>query len=182
MYHAVIKYYDIDDVEIEEEFDFALNKAEIVEIATSFGVTGEELEVQFKRVVKDKNISGLIDLFKLLLSKSVGKRNEEERILDKSEKITNHFMKSGAYPEMFMGLIQKPETAMEYFVNVVPASMRDELRETLDNPEASKDYTSDELLAMTDEEFDKVAGTDMRKMTKQQLQVATQRMMAAKAA
>ena len=79
-----------------------------------------------------------------------------------------------------------PDDAFTTFMRgVVPEELAKELPESLPSPEdlpkpantekTLEDYSREELLAMSQEQFDKLAGTDPTKMSREALSVAMQR-------
>lgn len=182
MLKKTITYEDLDGNKVTEEFHFKLNTPEITEFATAYGNDTEGIEAYFKWVVDTKDSGALIALLKDLVSRSIGKRAEDGKRFMKNEEIRLGFMESDAWPTFFMQLAENPAEMVEFFSGVVPSNMSESMRarmneETVELPaeDVKKTYTRDELLKLTDDEFDMVAGTDFRKMTQDQQYAAFQR-------
>jgi len=165
-----ITYSDLDGNSVTDDFYFNLSKSELVEMELS---EKDGLSAQFQQLIKSEDGGQIIAALKKVLSMSVGQRSEDGKTFKKSEDITNSFMQSDAYSELFMSLVSQPDGAVEFITGIMPASLAG-----LPNPKPTvlvKDYSAEELLEMSDTEFALIAGTDPKEMTKTQLIVAMQR-------
>jgi hypothetical protein len=164
-----ITYKDLDDVEQTEEWYFALNKAEIAEMELS---EQGGLVNHLQTLVKSENGRAMIEVLKDVILRTVGERSADGKRFVKTEDIRDNFLHGGAYPELFMELASDPQAAADFFNNVIPK----DLAEKVAADEAEKaNHTALELLEMDQRDFDKIAGTDIQKMSKEHLMVAFQR-------
>lgn len=187
MLKKTITFEDLDGNPVTEDCYFNLSKAELAEMAiTNDGDIREEL----KKIVDSKDPKQLIATFKKFLVMSYGRRSEDNKRFMKSDEISREFMESGAYSELFMQLLTDANTAAAFFEGILPKDLVEQTKTiekgkiqsiSLDtdsqagNIEVVKrfeDYSEQELLDMTSEEFNKLVGTDPRKMTHAQLAVA----------
>lgn len=189
MIKKTLTYDDLDGNSITEDFYFNLTKAEIAEM--QLGTEGG-LDEHLKTIVKSQNQREIMNTFKMILENTVGRRSDDGKRFEKSAKISADFMQSNAYSELFISLLTDADAASAFIRGVIPANMADKLDDrigiesvlgapaisgTVDFPlpKTSTDYTDQELLDMSQDEFDKVAGTNIRSMPKRVLVVAMQR-------
>lgn len=120
MIKRTITFPDLDGEKVTEDFYFNFNKAELLELETSYdgGITGliQELE-------KTKKGSDVIRLFKDILTRSVGKRSEDGKRFIKNKEITDYFLETEAYSTLFMQLIESPDSGAAFFTGVMPADL-----------------------------------------------------------
>lgn len=217
MLRKPIKFEDLDGNLVEHVFYFNLTKSEVVEL----GLTSkeEDLDEYFQDIVRRKDTQQLINLFKDIISRSVGKRAEDGMLFIKDPAYTQAFLGSDAYSELFMSLFADEEeegAAMQAFMNgILPSSMTKDLNgisaadlksvvdgeksireisssnvtplttrgghleataaKVADAPKKPEQYTRDELLEMSDEDFVKICGSDPQKMDRQILTLAFER-------
>lgn len=230
MIKKTITYDDFNGVSVTENFYFNLSKAELAEMELS---QEGGMESYLQKIVAAKDGKSIIESFKWILGKTVGKRSEDGKHFQKSEQITQDFLNSNAYSELFMALITDNDQAVEFIRGIVPSDMSGKLDKNLDvvqlpasvqaelrqadpvmfgstepevltvadfteaelvtmsadnlyllyagkltNKKEAKpltEYTRDELMHMPQTEFDKLVGTDPRKMSRLHLIIAMQR-------
>lgn len=170
MIKKTITYLNHDGVSVTEDFHFNLGKDELVELAYS---TEGGMEEYLKGIIASNDNGAILKSFKNLISLAIGQKSEDGRRFVKSPEITADFLQTNAYSEMLFGLFQNAEEAAEFINGVIPADLREKLAEQKAEP--AKDYTNDQLLAMSDAEFVKVAGTDPTKMSHGLLLIAMNR-------
>jgi len=170
MLKKTITYSDLDGNSVTDDFYFNLNKSELVEMELS-GENGS-LSGQLQDLVKSEDGGQIIAALKKILSLSVGRRSEDGKRFIKTEDITNEFLQSDAYSELFMNLVSQTDGAVEFITGIMPADMA---KKVVDHELPEVDYSTDDLLKMSDDEFSRVAGTDPMKMSKGHLIVAMQR-------
>lgn len=184
MHKQTITYDDLfSEEKITEDHYFHLSKADIAELQLIYRGGWDE---HLKSVGNSGDGKLIIDTFKDLIFRSYGKRVGQD--FDKSEEISRRFMASEAYSELFMKLMNEPTFAAEFVNGVMPKELREQAElanlheaakatvqgDVIVEPTTEKkatDYSRDELLAMSDEEFEKVAGKDPAKMSKESPQL-----------
>jgi hypothetical protein len=163
-----ISFTDIDGNPKEEEYIFALDLDDAVEMKL-VAEKGSEMEGYLTRIFKEVNVPEIVKTMKDMLFASVGRR--EGNLLVKDEQVKREFRYGGAYKQLFAELMEEMDSgAAEFFINIMPDQVQKQMKAELD-----KVYTKEELLAMTDEEFDKIAGTDTKKMSVEHFQIAFER-------
>jgi len=152
--------------EVEKEYFFALSRAEIAKMKLAHR---GDIEQYFKEIVERKDGAELIEVYEGLLLKAVGIR-EGDRLV-KSQDIVDEFTQTGAYEELFMELIQSDDAGLGFFVKVFPEGLMEEVQAK----EAEKQYTDEDLLNMSDDDFMAVAGSNPMKWSKHHTALAMQR-------
>lgn len=165
MLKRTFKYEDLDGNQVEETLYFNLTKAEITEMELSMtGGLGEHINA----IVKSLDGAQIIETFKMILLKAVGRRSEDGRRLYKSEEIQKDFLFSPAYDEMFMSLVTDADAAAEFIKAIVPADISEEFEKTevgaaKDGPQTPKPWieedrepTQKELVEMSKEDLQEV--------------------------
>lgn len=121
MLKKTITFQDLDGNEITEDFYFRLTKAEIAELEV--GADGG-LTAYLNRIVEARDGQAIMDMFKKIIGMSVGRRSEDGRRFVKNEEITNDFMQTDAYSELFMELVTDAEKAAAFVRGLVPKDVQ----------------------------------------------------------
>lgn len=144
MYITKIKYTDYNDVEREEEFRFALNRAEIVKYMTTNG--DYTLDSILKRIVSERNGKKIMEMFEDLIKRSYGRVSIDGRKFEKNEEIWNDFAQSEAYSVFFMDIISDAKKAAEFVNGILPKDLSDEVTKIMaENPDGIPDELKDYL-------------------------------------
>jgi hypothetical protein len=175
MLKRTMTYKDLDGNEVTDDFYFALSVREIakMEIANEgAGGYGEML----KAMVKSGNGELIMETFEKFIRDAYGKRHEDGKRFVKSPDISDEFMQTGAFDQLFLELVLNPKSAEEFILAIMPADMQEQAAkiraaaeaqgisvddvdegERVYNPDADwTDYDGDELLAMPAEHFDRL--------------------------
>lgn len=119
MLKKTITYTDYNDVERTEDFYFNLSKAEVAEMELSVdGGYGEMI----KKVVSAKDGKTIMKVFKDFIYKSYGIKSDDGRRLIKSAEISDSFLQTEAYSELFMELCTNADSAAIFVSAVLPKS------------------------------------------------------------
>lgn len=168
MLKRTITYPNIDDEMVTEEFYFGITKAELAEMEM-------EKPGGFKNYVEALIAANdgktILTLIKDFIRMTVGHRVNGRFVKD--EEFTAAFMSSEPYSAIFMEFLQNPNSVEDFIKGVLPADLADKfVEEAASAKSPNHEYTEKELLEMSWEEFDRVAGTDAKEMTKEHLQIA----------
>lgn len=117
MYRTDVTYENFDGEQVTETCYFNLTKAEMLQLQLQYP---EGYQVYLQRLVDDNNRKAMIDEFKHILSMSYGERSADGRKFVKSEEISNAFMASEAYSELFLKLISEEGYAEKFMSAVMP--------------------------------------------------------------
>ena len=124
MLKKTITYTDYNDEERTEDFYFALNKAELMEMQLS--VNGGLTEL-LNKIVKEKDNAKLVQFFKKIVLDSYGEKSLDGKSFIKDEEIKKNFECSAAYPEIFMELAENADKAAEFINGIIPKSLLKEI-------------------------------------------------------
>jgi hypothetical protein len=191
-----ISFHDLDGDLRTQDFYFNLSMPEVTELEVDMpgGMSGYWI-----RMVENKDAKNMVRSFKELIAMAYGERADDGVTFLKEDPITGRplgrkFLQTDAYTTLFLELLGPQATDMD-FVNflkaVLPQELVDNMPEDLtdiklppsqavtavsDTGERTADqHTREELLALSDEEFDKLAGTDPQAWSRHVMQVAFQR-------
>lgn len=123
MLKKTITFEDLDGNKITEDFWFHLSKADLAEMLM---VGGDDFEKNLHKIVDSGNGQLIMDTFKDLIGRSVGRRSENNRSFVKTKEIRDEFMGSDAYSVLFLELVTTANAAAEFIRGVVPSDMAKE--------------------------------------------------------
>lgn len=166
MHSEIIHYNDLDGNPAQAEYHFYLGKGDLAEMDL---VHRGDLTGYLEDIVKNKDGSELIKIFKELLLRSVGHR-EGMRFV-RNQDIVDEFCQTGAYEALFLQLVTNEDAGLSFFRKIMPP----DLIEKASAIDQNREYTDDELLTMSDADFARVAGRDPKNMSKRHLMIGMQR-------
>ena len=117
MYKKTITYTDYDGNERTEEFYFNLSKAELLELELK---TPGTYTAMLEQIIKSKDTSELVMLFKDFITRSYGKKSPDGRRFIKNDEVLDEFMQTEAYTELFMELSSNADSASEFINGIMP--------------------------------------------------------------
>lgn len=117
-----IRYRDLDNNVVEEEFYFHYSTAEAVELKT---VLGEDMHARIQKLIEAENAKEIISIFRGLISDSVGKKSITGKAFIKSDEIRDEFMNSDAYSELLIWLLSATENMSTFINGVFPENMQE---------------------------------------------------------
>lgn len=196
-----ITYDDFNDVTHTEDFYFNLSAVELIDLQDSFG---EDLEKLIQTMVEKKNIVGMMSAFRKIVQMAYGVRSEDGKRFIKSEELWGEFSQSNAFNKLFWELITDAEKNAEFIVGILPGDFDEKMARltaaqeavktqtiNLDRPggraiaegllekeEPSKkleEYTKEELLNLSSDEFDRLVSRHKGNIPKHVLVVAMTR-------
>lgn len=118
MLKKTITYTDYDGVERTESFYFNLSKAEIVEM--EIGAAGGWRE-KMQRIIDAKDAPTLMREFKKLIMMSYGKKSDDGRRFIKSKELSEEFVQTEAYNQLFMELVTDAKAAADFANGITPS-------------------------------------------------------------
>ena len=125
MYTTVIKYEDYDGNERTMEAHFNLNKAELLELQTSWD---GGLEKVLKKIIDEKDQRRMIEMFKMIICKSYGEKSLDGNRFVKSPEVLEAFTQTEAYSEFFMNLATDDKLAAEFINGIMPKNLIEEAK------------------------------------------------------
>ncbi len=118
MIEKIIKYKNYNGQEKSRRCLFHLNTAEVTEWLSTDGDYG--LDDRLNQILEERNGAETIDIFKDLIARSYGEKSLDGETFLKTPDITNRFICSAAYPELFNELLTDAKKAAEFFVGILP--------------------------------------------------------------
>lgn len=117
MIKKTMVYTDYDGNERTEDFCFNLSKAEVaeMELSTAGGVTR-----MIERLVQEQDSKRIVEIFKDLICRAYGVKSPDGKRFIKSKELTEAFMQTEAYSDLFMALMGDPDMAAAFFNEVLP--------------------------------------------------------------
>lgn len=179
MLKKTITFNDLDGNPVTEDFYFNLTKAEIAELELSHKNGYSEY---LKSVISTNDGGLIIATFKDLVTRSVGRRSEDGRRFIKNQQITDEFLQSEAYSEMFLTLVTDANEGAAFVKAIMPvdivAQIDAEARST-QNLALPNTVGADEVPAWIREEREPTQA-ELRSMTPEQIRNAYMRKVAVK--
>lgn len=120
MYKRTMTYTDYNGEERTEDFYFNLSKAEIVEMELT---TPGGLQAYIKRIIDAKDAAEIVALFKSLILKSYGVKSPDGKRFIKSEELTQEFVQTEAYSDLFFELATDAEAGAAFVNGIAPAEI-----------------------------------------------------------
>lgn len=121
MYTKQVKYTDFEGNERQEDLQFNLTKAELMEMQLS---ENGGLEKKIKAITAAQDTKEIIELFKSILINSYGKVSPDGKRFIKNQELRDEFVQSEAYSEMFMMLATDSSEAEKFINGIIPKDMR----------------------------------------------------------
>lgn len=125
MFKKTATFYDFNGNEVTEEHYFNLNKAEIFELEILAGDDDQGFTEFIKKVSEGGKPREIIELFKLILEKSYGRKSEDGTRFEKSPKIWEEFTQTEAYSEIYFSLVTNAGEAAAFVRGIMPQEIRD---------------------------------------------------------
>ena len=117
MYKKTMSYTDFDGNTRKEDFFFNFTTAELAEMElTAKGCLKGEIEA----ITNEQNGEKIVDWFKKIILKSVGKKSPDGRKFIKSKEISDDFAQTQAYSDLFMELAFDAKKGADFINKVIP--------------------------------------------------------------
>lgn len=112
-----ITYTDYDGVERTENFMFNLTKAELAELNLT---TEGGLQAVIQKIIDSRDVPELTKWFKKIVTMSYGEKSADGRRFIKSQELTEEFLQTEAYSELFVELITDENAAAAFINGIIP--------------------------------------------------------------
>lgn len=117
MLKKTMTYEDCEGNKVTEDFWFNLTQAEIVKL--NYYCPGG-LEVYAKRCEKDGRYYDILELFEKIICMAYGEKSADGKRFIKSKELTESFIQTEAYSNLFMELISNPEAGQIFIKGITP--------------------------------------------------------------
>jgi len=145
MLKKLIEYTDYNGKKRKENFYFYLNKAELTEM--ELGTIGGMRNL-IQLITDKQDIPEIIKAFKTIILKSYGEKSPDGVRFIKSPELSEAFMQTEAYSNLFMELISNADSAATFINAIVP----EDLQKKDDEDEEADNAKDTETGATTDAE------------------------------
>ena len=115
-----ITYPDYDGNERTEDFYFNLTKAEVVDMET--GVDGG-MQKMLEKIVAEKDNRRIMETFKEIVALAYGETSADGKRFVKSHELSEAFMQTEAYSELFMELLTNATSASVFINGILPQEL-----------------------------------------------------------
>lgn len=177
-----ITYNDLDGTPVTDTFYFNISMSEVLAKAAD-----ESYVAKLTLITKSSNKMQIINTFTELLGEAVGKRSEDGKYLLKNPDIAESFLQSDAFETLLWQMINDEKFAAEMIEGIFPQNLLAKAQEMALNagvsaselpaapPKRAEDYSSNELVEMSTEEFYALVGKDPTKWSTPMMNVAMHR-------
>lgn len=117
MLKKTVTYTDYDGTERTEDFYFNFSKSELMEMELS--VDGG-LKNRLERIIKANDQVQIMKEFKDIIIKSYGEKSADGKRFIKSPELSEAFMQTGAYDQIFMEICTNEKAAVEFVDAIMP--------------------------------------------------------------
>ena len=123
MIKKTIEYVDYNGENRKEDFYFNLSKAELMELEMS---KNGGLSEYILRIVNTSDNAALVSLLKEIVCKAYGEKSLDGKRFVKSKELTEAFMQTEAFSELFMAIATNAEEASAFINGIVPKNLVNE--------------------------------------------------------
>lgn len=121
MLKKTISYVDYNGNERTEDFYFNLTKAEIAEMELS---TVGGLTQMLRGMIAAQDMPAIVKFVKDLVLKSYGKKSPDGKRFIKSPELSEEFMQTEAYSQLFMELSTNADETSAFVTGILPEDIR----------------------------------------------------------
>ena len=116
-----ISFTDYNGNQRSEDFSFNLTKAEIAEMELS---TVGGLTQMLRGMIAAQDMPAIVKFVKELILKSYGKKSPDGKRFIKSEELSEEFMQTEAYSQLFMELATDADATAKFVNGILPEDVR----------------------------------------------------------
>lgn len=116
-----ISFTDYNGNQRSEDFYFNLTKAEIAEMELS---TVGGLTQMLRGMIAAQDMPAIVKFVKELILKSYGKKSPDGKRFIKSEELSEEFMQTEAYSQLFMELATDADATAKFVNGILPEDVR----------------------------------------------------------
>lgn len=123
MTYELITYKDYNGVEKTRKFYFNINKAELIKLET---MTPGGVAQALDDAVKAKDAVKLMQFFERIIAMAYGEKSEDGERFVKSKELSDAFMQTEAYNQLFTSLLTDANKASKFINSVFPKELVEE--------------------------------------------------------
>jgi len=148
-----IRYTDLNGESKSVDYWFSLGKTDAIELDF---VHRKNPKQYLESIAANQETKNLMEVWKDMLFRAVAIRKND--YLVKNQDVLEEFIGSGAYEQLFNELAESEDGGANFFLSIMPQEVQDNA--AAEAEQVNQDYSNDELLAMKDEQFYLIAGTN----------------------
>lgn len=203
MLKQTITFEDYNGEESTETLYFNLTKTELMDLQYLVPrlAAWKESTAGEPRELTREEIQEMLDIVKILIEKSYGVRSDDGKRFVKSPALFEAFQQMAVYDSFVFGLFENPQKAVDFMTGIMPKDLVEQVTLSSENgknnvvvdqkarsvlgvadlpPEPVQekrfnDFSRQQLLEMSDEEFAKLVPEKANDMSRDQLVVAMER-------
>lgn len=147
-----IRFIDLNGQPKEVDYWFSLGKTDAIELDF---VHRKNPKQYLESIAANQETRNLMEVWKDMLFRAVAIRRND--YLVKNEEVLEEFRGSGAYEQLFNELAESEDGGASFFLSIMPQEVQ--ANAEAEATRVNRDYSNQELLDMSDEDFYAVAGT-----------------------
>ncbi len=117
MLKKTMTYKSFDGETITEDFYFHMSKAEVIELELS---TPGGMQKYLEEIIQSKDGKKIMATFKKFILDSYGQRSADGRRFIKSKELSDEFMQTNAYSDLFFQLCTDAEVGAAFMNGILP--------------------------------------------------------------
>lgn len=121
MIKKTITYTDYNGVQRTEDFYFNLSKPDLVELDVEYP---EGFAEKIKNVMETNDKKEMVRIFKDLIMRSYGVKDADGRHFKKSKELSEEFVETPAYGELFMEIGYDSKAAADFLNGLIPSDLQ----------------------------------------------------------
>lgn len=149
MLKQVVEYKDFDGNPTVETLYFNITKTELAEnlqLEKALTELQEKVVNGPSRTMTTEDIQMVLDLVKTFMKLAYGIRSADGKRFIKTEDIWTEFTQTAAYDAFLFSLFEKPELAMSFMTNILPADIREQAVKETEKLRAAAIPTAEQVL------------------------------------
>lgn len=147
-----IRFTDLNGQPKAVDYWFSLGKTDAIELDF---VHRKNPKQYLESIAANQETRNLMEVWKDMLFRAVAIRKGDHLV--KNEDVLEEFKGSGAYEQLFNELAESKDGGAEFFLSIMPQEVQANAQE--EAARVNRDYSNQELLEMSDEDFYAIAGT-----------------------
>ena len=128
MYKRTIKYTDFNDVERTQDYYFYLSKTDLTKLNSR--VEGG-IQNKFEKMINKLDVKELVATVEELILSSYGEKSDDGTRFIKSKELAVAFSQTNAYDELFMSLINDPDSLADFIKKILPQDIQVKIDEEM---------------------------------------------------
>lgn len=117
MFKKTMTYKDYNGEDVTRTFYFNISRAELIELEAS---SDGGVFTLIDQLTENRDIHRIVEIFKTLILKSIGRKSPDGERFIKSEEIAQEFSQTEAFSDLFVELASDSDFAAEFVKGILP--------------------------------------------------------------